>query len=134
MAFAKYLETKYLDWQREMGERKTIEEFGHYIGVSQGAVSLWMNGKREPAADSVKLLANVLGPEVYDVLGLERPDPRLVYIQQVWSKLPLEAQADLREMAERYVITKGGNNDPTGQDAPGALENAMAPIERDPKD
>lgn len=104
MTFAKYLEKKYLDWQQEMGERKTIEEFGHYIGVSQGAVSLWMNGKREPAADSIKLLANVLGPEIYDVLGLERPDPRLVYIQQIWGMLPPESRQRLTDEAQRMLI------------------------------
>lgn len=75
--FPEFIERKYLEWQNREGKRKSIEEFAIYIGVSQPALSLWMGGKRTPSAQTVHLLAEIFGNEVYDVLGLPRPNPDL---------------------------------------------------------
>ena len=103
MTFPKLLEQKFLAWQQESGERKTIQEFAAYLGVSQPILSHWLNGARSPGPESLRLLSAKLGPEVYDVLGLDRPDPDLAYITQQWENLTPAMRRQLREQAEKLA-------------------------------
>ena len=63
---------------------------------------MWWNGGRLPEAANVQKLAKKLGLEVYDVLGLPRPDADLHYLQQHWDDLSPEARRALREQAEEF--------------------------------
>jgi transcriptional regulator with XRE-family HTH domain len=74
MNFPEFLEKRYLEWQNEQGKRKTLEEFAGYIGVSRPLLNMWMNGNRQPGVESLRLLSNIFGLEVYDLLGYERPN------------------------------------------------------------
>jgi len=103
LEFRQWLELKFLEWQRNQGGRKTVLQFAEFLGVSQQAASSWMNGTRLPQGDYLRKLADKLGLEVYDVLGLERPDPFLHYFIKHWEKLPEEAQDALLEIAESYA-------------------------------
>lgn len=103
MDFPKFLEFKYLEWQRTQGGRKTVKEFAAYIGVSQSTISSWWNEDRKPEGENLRRLAEKLGIEVYDVLGIPRPDSNLLYIQSIWQELEPEKRTALREQAERYV-------------------------------
>ena len=87
MDFPKFLEFKYLEWQRTQGGRKTVKEFAAYIGVSQSTISSWWNEDRKPEGENLRRLAEKLGIEVYDVLGIPRPDSNLLYIQSIWQEL-----------------------------------------------
>ena len=40
--FGKWLTGKYLLWQVELGERKTLTEFAGFLGVSPSTVSAWI--------------------------------------------------------------------------------------------
>lgn len=111
MGFDKFLEYKYLEWQQSEGGRKTVKEFAKWLGVSQSSVSMWWNGERIPQGETIDKLAEKLGPEVYDALGLERPDPRLVYIQRVWEKLPHEAHIELARQAQLFFEQNKGLSD-----------------------
>lgn len=106
MKFSDYLEQKFIEWQMKEGKRKTIEDFAAYIGVSQPTISMWLANRRIPATENVKLLADIFGFEIYDILGLERPDPDLHYIETHWTKLPESARKKIREEAEAYVTKK----------------------------
>jgi len=108
--FRHWLEMKFLEWQRNQGGRKTVLQFAEYIGSSQQTVSTWLNGTREPQGDNVRKLADKLGLEVYDALGLERPDPMLHYIQKNWDDLPMEVQREILEKAEAYAAKNGTKN------------------------
>lgn len=103
MKFSEWITQKFLEWQIEQGKRKTIEEFADYIGVSRPIVSMWMNGKRTPSRDNIHLLAQIFGPEIYDILNLPRPDPDLQTITYLWPRLPETARRQIREQAERYA-------------------------------
>jgi transcriptional regulator with XRE-family HTH domain len=103
MNFPEYLERKFLTWQQQQGKRKTIVEFANYLGVSQAVLSMWLNGSRSPNQSSVQLLSKTFGDEVYDALGLPRPNENLSYIEHNWDNLPPEQQRALREQAEKYV-------------------------------
>lgn len=78
MTFSQYLEMKYLEWQQKQGGRKTIAEFAAYLGIAQTTASSYMNGVRKPEGEKLQRIAEKLGIEVYDVLGVQRPDPDLL--------------------------------------------------------
>jgi len=71
---AAWLMKKYLQWQQKEGELKNINEFAEHLGVSQPTLSMWLGGSHLPSKHSADLLAAKLGPEIYDLLGLARPD------------------------------------------------------------
>ena len=103
MAFKKFLELEFLEWQRKVGARKTVAEFADFLGVSQSTVSAWWNQTRSPEGENLRKLANKLGLEVYDVLGLPRPDEDLHFISQNWDKISPAERRAMREQAEKYV-------------------------------
>ena len=100
MKFSQFLEKKFLEWQSLVGERKTVREFASYIGVSQATISTWWNTDRVPEGENVLKLATKLGVEVFDVLGLPRPDTDLLFIQTVWGELDEKTRQKLRDLAE----------------------------------
>jgi transcriptional regulator with XRE-family HTH domain len=102
MTFPEFLEKKYLEWQLKEEGRKTIVQFAAYIGVSQPILSMWLNGKKRPGVENIKLLADIFGFEVYDALGIKRPNPYLQRINRVFEFLPEEMQQRIAEEAERY--------------------------------
>lgn len=103
MQFADFLEKQFLRWQQEQGKRKTLDEFADHLHVSRPILSLWLSGKRKPGAENVRGLALVLGLEVYDVLGLPRPDADLHYLTTHWDEIPPAERKAIREQAERYL-------------------------------
>jgi transcriptional regulator with XRE-family HTH domain len=74
MEFKEWIFKKYLDWQAEIGVRKSMSEFANYLGVSQQTISVWMNGRGTPSGKNVYKLGAQLGWELYDMLGLPRPE------------------------------------------------------------
>ena len=103
MTFSQFLEMKFLEWQRREGGRRTVKEFAEYIGVSQSTISTWWNEDRKPEGENLLRLSLKLGVEVYDVLGKERPDIDLHYIQSIWEDLPSESRQAIREQAAKYA-------------------------------
>ena len=104
--FPQFLELQFLEWQRREGGRKTVGEFARHLGVAQTTVSSWWNGKSTPTDDVIiRRLADRLGLEVYDSLGLDRPDEDLLWIMNNWDYLPQhirKSMKSLREQAEQY--------------------------------
>lgn len=65
-----------------------------------------MNGRREPSGWSVDKLASKLGIEVYDLLGLQRPeiyDPQLYQLIEAYHQASDEQKQYLLEQALRLV-------------------------------
>jgi transcriptional regulator with XRE-family HTH domain len=100
--FGAFLERKYLEWQIEIGERKSQADFARLMGVSRASLTMWMNGTHQPDLESAKKIASLLGPEVFDMLGIPRPNPYLEKIKQIFDNLSPEHQQRLAEDAERY--------------------------------
>jgi len=70
MEFKEWITSKFLDYERQIGQRATITQFADHIGVAQSVLSQWMNGTRSPGnKKSIEKLAAVFGPEVYEVVG-----------------------------------------------------------------
>ena len=105
-SFSSWLESKYLEWQMAEGERKSIDEFSKFLGVSRPAVSSWLNGHREPTGWNVDKLAQKLGDEVYEILGLQPPemlDPQLARLVEAYEQASPEQQAELLQQALRLI-------------------------------
>ena len=77
--------------------------FADYLGVSRMSLSRWMNGNNLPEKYYVDQIADKLGPEIYDLMGMPRPDPSLMYIVKRWPALTTEQRKILREQAEQYA-------------------------------
>lgn len=102
IAFPAWLEIAYLTWQAKSRKRATLNEFADYIGYSRPLISMWLAGKRLPTREGVDRLAKLFGDDIYDILGIPRPNPYLQKINQVFERLSPERQQKLSEDAARY--------------------------------
>lgn len=103
MTFSYWLEQQFIAWMAKEKQRKTISAFADHIGVSQSLMTRYLNGQMLPTGDNIHKIAARLGPEVYDLLGLIRPDPILRKIISRWDKLPLEYQQELSDQIDKYL-------------------------------
>ena len=96
---SEWLTEKFLDWQKESGQRRSVVDFAEYLNVSQQSLSDWMNGKYNPRGkSSINKIYLKLGPEIFDVLGMDRP----VYaVPQIEEKITSLAEAILK-IPEKY--------------------------------
>lgn len=103
---AKWLHNKFLKWQLESGRKKTVIEFAQYLGIPRGTLNQWMNGERTPTGLYVHKIVERLGPELYDVLGLARPepvDPTFQDLANIWGDIPNAIQDELLRLARRAI-------------------------------
>ena len=98
--FSRWLEQKYLDWQSERGRRVLLQEFADWLGISKQLLSHYLNGRNVPNGPTVTKLADKLGPEIYDVLGLARPDPNIQPIISAYDEMDEETRQALLHMLE----------------------------------
>lgn len=70
---ANWLKTKMIEWINQEGDIKSSKQFASYLGVSYNLLIRWMNEGGLPGNENVIKLGNRLGPEIYDILGWERP-------------------------------------------------------------
>jgi hypothetical protein len=103
MTFPQFLESKFLEWQRIEGGRRTVAQFAQWLGFKPSTISMWWNSGVEPNGESAAILAQKLGLEVYDALSLPRPDEDLHYIQANWDRLSPETRKRMREQAENFA-------------------------------
>ncbi len=98
MNVAEWLNAKFLEWERNEGKRKTMVQFAEYLGVAQPSLSDWVNGKYVPKGRNLSKIADKLGYEIYDIMGLRRPmpvelDDKVNELIQAAMQFPPEIQA-----------------------------------------
>jgi len=106
---------KFSEWEKaQPGRRSTYTAFADYLShnsygleIKQQYVSNWSKGT-EPSEKYVPVLAELLGKEIYEILGIALPNPYLQKINQLFDRLTPEHQRQLAEDAERYQ-TKNAN-------------------------
>jgi len=106
--FASWIENKFLDWQRQQKKRLTAGEFAEWLGFENMTVNRWLNGKRRPTRGNAQALALKLGLEVYDVLGLPRPDEALYQINVSWHILKDDEKASISKVIQRAAQKRLG--------------------------
>jgi transcriptional regulator with XRE-family HTH domain len=113
--FPTLLDRAFLEYRiRQTRQRLSVSlnSFAGFLDFSPPIVNMWLNGDRLPSQINVERLVpklvELLDLEVYDILGLPRPDQNLQRLTQVWSRIPVEFQQLLAEQAEKYGA-EGGN-------------------------
>lgn len=100
---------KFSEWEKAQPKRRsTYTDFADFLSknsfglkVRQQYVSRWIEGM-EPSEKYIPALAELLGNEVYEILGYERPNPYLNTINKLWERLTPDHQRRLAEDAARY--------------------------------
>lgn len=102
--FAEWLKLAHLDLQVQKRQRISLDEFADYIGYSRSLISKWMNGNGLPTKDGIIRLAELFNESIYDIFEMERPDPILKRISNIWENIPHEKKLQLAEEAEQYQV------------------------------
>ena len=102
---AAWLEKHYAAWQPTQNRHhRSLTAFANYLGISQPLLSSLVNGKRTSISEQTAgLIANKLGDEIYDLIGVPRPDPALRRMSTFWSQLTPDQQRGIAEKVERYA-------------------------------
>ena len=109
MTLSEWLQRKYINWLSMKGEIKSQREFADFLDIDKVALSRYFNGiRRNPDPDTVIKFADKLGPEIYDILGLARPDPQLKKLTSVWHKLDQHKKDKILRIAEEEEEYKTG--------------------------
>jgi transcriptional regulator with XRE-family HTH domain len=110
-----YLDHEYLNWQQAQGGSRPLQEFAEYLEVDRPTLSVWMrpDSKRVPDERNLAKLSCKLGLEIYDVLGKERPDPRLLFITHNWPKISEEGKKRITNEANRFTVEKDNKSPST---------------------
>ena len=111
MNFSEWLEKKFLEWQNQIGKRKTLTAFAKHLGISQPLLSRYLNDGVMPGIDKIPFLAEKLGPEVYEFVNLDTPaDPAIRELQAAYNVLPPEEKQEIMQIildfAERHGYKK----------------------------
>lgn len=116
---AQWLDKRFLEWQLEQGSSQTVVAFAEHLGVSRDVLNAWLNRGVTPRGSNVDLLASKLGMEIYDILGLERPDPLLLRLEKLAEGLSEEGRAKLLKIGEELQARdhKGKNDEPLNGEA-----------------
>ena len=101
--FADFLLRQMQRWETAQGKRTTIQGFAHHLEISQPLMSIWLKGNTRPSDEKIELLAAKLGNEVYDALGMTRPDPDLQRLNQIWEHIPENVRRSIVKQGEQYV-------------------------------
>ena len=114
--FTILLERAFLEYRiRQTRHRLSVSlnSFANYLDFSPPIVNLWLNGSRLPTQGNVERiipkLVELLDLEVYDFLGLPRPDPDLQRLSQVWPRIPKEYRQELADQGEKYAAENGSD-------------------------
>jgi transcriptional regulator with XRE-family HTH domain len=139
--FTDLLERVFLEFRiRQTRQRLSVSlnSFANYLDFSPPIVNQWLNGSRLPSQGNVERiipkLVELLDLEVYDILGLPRPDSDLQRLNQVWPRIPKEFRQALAEQAEKYAAESESNLTPyqsplpLGEPVVQGIENDQPPI------
>lgn len=100
MEFSDWFTKKYVEWRGpSVGNDRTISDFADWIEISQPLASQYMKkGGKVPKSQKVIQKIAAKYPEVYDVLGLERPDS--IKVDHLPSDLRTRLESALSEINE----------------------------------
>ena len=102
-----FLNKKFLDWQVQEGERKTISEYAGLFGARHNLMTMWMNGTRSPGPEYKQRIIGRYGAEAIEAFG---EDPDLHYVQQLWDELTPETRRVIRDQVEELASQNGKRN------------------------
>ena len=90
-----WLNQKFVEWEKMQGGRQSFYAFARYLEVSQSGLGQWMTGSGTPGGDDLLSIASKLGPEIYDVIGLPRPNEEAQRVTVSFASLPPDIRQKL---------------------------------------
>jgi hypothetical protein len=99
---AAWLEKKFQAWRAaQTSHRAGVTEFARHIGISRDDLNNYLLKGHRPEAERLEKIGRALGWEIYDLVGLPRPDPQLHAVTEAFQRLPAAqrgvAEAVLRQ-------------------------------------
>ncbi len=88
-----WLNQKFVEWEKAQGHKQSYYAFARYLEVSQSGLAQWMIGAGVPSGDDLLNIANKMGAEIYDIIGLPRPNADVQRLTVSFASLP----ADIRQ-------------------------------------
>ena len=111
------LENALIAWRTKQTKARgnvSLNAFAEEIGASRSLVSMWMLGERSVTLayrkKIAKPIADLVGPEAYEILEVTPPNPYLQIINRVFERIPLDVQRQMAENAEKYENANYENN------------------------
>ncbi len=131
--FPPLLDDAFLEYRiRQTRQRLSVSlnSFAGFLEFSPTIVNMWLNGKKVPSKGNldriIPKLVELLGPEVYDTLDLEKPDLDLQRLTQIWSSVPPTNRRILADLAEKYAAEAESNM--SAPDLPDQVQSDTPPI------
>jgi hypothetical protein len=90
-----WLNQKFTEWEKTQGRSQSYYTFARHLAVSQSGLAQWMTGNGVPGGDDLIAIAAKLGPEIYDMLGLPRPDTDVQRLTVSFASLPVDIRQRL---------------------------------------
>jgi hypothetical protein len=90
-----WLNQKFIEWEKMQSHKQSYYAFARYLEVSQSGLGQWMAGSGVPSGDDLLNLARKLGPEVFDVMGLPRPNAEAQRLTVSFASLPPDMRDNL---------------------------------------
>ena len=109
--FKEWFFDKFREWEeKQPGKRSTYTAFAIWLSdnsfrvdFKQQLVNDWIRGKYKPSEDKYLLaLEEKLGKEIYQIVGLIRPNPYLQKVNQFFERLSPDRQRQIADEVERY--------------------------------
>jgi hypothetical protein len=82
-AFAGFNMRQMHQWESAHRKRATLQGFANHLNVSQSLLSIWLKGDTKPSSEKIQPLGARSRNEVYEVLGLPKPDPDVTCLNQI---------------------------------------------------
>jgi len=95
-----WLNQKFLEWEKTQGRKQSYYAFARYLEVSQSGLAQWMTGSGTPSGEDLLNIASKLGPEIYGVLGLPRPNAEMQRLTVSFANLP----PDIRQRLAKAIV------------------------------
>ncbi len=89
-AISEWFDQKYVQWRAQQKEKRAgIIDFANYLGVSRSTLNSWMLRGVKPEGDNLRLIGEKY-PDLYDLLGLVRPNPVIEKIMKTVTRIASE--------------------------------------------
>lgn len=103
-----------ISWRKSQTQKRetvSLNAFAKFLGVSRPAVSQWLNNDRIPEMESLIQIAprleELIGPNVYDLLGLARIDPQLDELKEQYDQVPLDKKEQFLSEVRSLLESRG---------------------------
>ena len=111
--FKDYIFNKFIEWEKQQPNRRSfvtvfarwLSDNSYEVEIKQQVLDAWIKGTIPKDQKYISVLAEKFGDEIYDVLGIPRPNPYLQRVNRVWEFLPESIQQRIAEEAETYETT-----------------------------